>query len=175
MAGLILSVLIVLLRAERAPDPPQLRPAEGLVTFVYDGDTVEVSGVGKVRLIGVDCMDGHNERRAADQADLYGMAPDRVRHWAGQATEFARQELSGKSVALQFGPERTDAYGRTLGYAHIAAGEGEGRDFNRLLLEQGLAAAYRRFRHPRLDDYLAAEREARRAGRGMWQDAQKGP
>ena len=131
--------------------------------------------MGKVRLIGVDCMDGYNEERTADQAARYGMAPERVRHWAAQATGLAREELSGKSVELQPGPEAADAYGRALAYVHVRAGAGAPRDFNRVLLERGLAAAYRRFPHPRLDSYVAAEAQARREGRGMWQDAGKKP
>jgi endonuclease YncB( thermonuclease family) len=37
-------------------------------------------------------------------------------------------------------------------------------DINEWLVAQGLALAYRRYSH----DYVAAEDEARAAGRGMW-------
>ena len=189
-AGFIIAILLAVLpRSEivRAPGgaPADESGAGGVVAEVirvYDGDTIEVRGVGKVRLIGIDALDGYNQDRMTAQALQYGMPPATVRQWADRATEFARRMLAGRSVRLQYGPELTDDYGRTLAYVHVgvaggrtpADGAGE-QDFNLAMLRKGLAAAYRAARHPRRDEYLAAEARARTAHLGLWHDANAKP
>jgi len=149
------------------------RPAgTGRVTYVYDGDTIEVAGVGKVRLIGIDAMDGYNADRTAGQSRRYGMSPERVRHWAEEATRSARRTLQGREVRLGYGPEAFDAYGRVLAY--VMLGE-EGRDFGLEMITAGLAAAYERFDHPRRGQYLRAQQRAQAQRTGMWSDAQIRP
>ncbi len=153
---------------------PHTRPdgsVRGRVSQVYDGDTVEVEGVGDVRILGIDALDGYEQARTKDQARRYGMSREQVRHWAERGTAFARRRLAGRVVAVRTGPEPTDAYGRTLAYVHV----GEGEDFGLELLRRGLAAAYRRFEHPRLGGYLAAEGRAQQRRAGMWSDAKIRP
>ncbi|KPK63057.1 MAG: hypothetical protein AMK73_05425 [Planctomycetes bacterium SM23_32] len=182
LAGvLVLLALAVLRQTPTGRQGAASGTAVGTVTFVYDGDTVEVAGVGKVRLIGVDALDAYNEERTLSQAGRYGLSVEQVRRWAGRAAEFARASLLGRGVRLWFGDELYDAYGRTLAYVHVGGSAdeggagGPGGDFNLVLLERGLAAAYRAFPHPRLEAYLRAEREAQAAGRGMWGDARVRP
>jgi len=175
--GLIVAALLSLISRPAPTAPPQVTlPAFGSVTRVYDGDTVEVEGVGRVRLIGIDAMDSYNEDRLRDQARLYGMPEARVRYWSGQASDFAQKMLDGKGVRLEPGPEARDAYGRVLAYVHVpAGGAGDENDFGLLMIEKGLATAYRRFDHPRRAQYLAAEKEARRRRVGLWADAGAAP
>jgi micrococcal nuclease len=156
-----------------SPPEAPVALARGRVSYVYDGDTFEVEGVGKVRIVGIDALDAHEERRTAEQAARYGLSAAQVGRWAERAAEFARERLAGREVVLHAGPERTDRYGRALAYLHRA--DGEGGDFGAAMLEAGLAAAYRRFGHPRQQDYLAAEAHARRRGAGMWSDAKVQP
>jgi len=150
--------------------PVEAPARSGTVTRVYDGDTIEVSGVGKVRLIGIDAPDGYNLERALSQAHLYGLEVEQVKAWADRATEFARQTLAGQAVALHYGEERKDGFDRTLAYVHVESRQGD-EDFSLLILRQGLAAAYRGFDHPRRDLYLQAEAKAKAARAGMWKDA----
>jgi endonuclease YncB( thermonuclease family) len=176
LAGAALVVLLVFAPSPGAPGEPRVEvarpPHRGTVTRVYDGDTVEVWGAGKVRLIGVDAMDGYNEERTAGQAARYGLSVGRVRHWAERATGFARERLQGRDVVLHFGQELQDDHGRLLAYVHVSRdADGEATDFNLALLEEGLAGAYRAFPHPRRAAYLAAEQRARAARRGMWRHA----
>jgi len=145
------------------------------VTHVYDGDTIEVMGVGKVRLIGIDAMDGYNLERALSQARRFGMSVEQVKKWADRATDFARDKLKGRRVGLYFGPERTDGFGRTLAYVHLRGEDGQEEDFDLMMLREGLAAAYHDFPHPRLDEYLKAEKEAQAGRAGMWKDASLRP
>ena len=166
-AVLLMTALIGLLA--RSPSPAAARLGnQGVVTYVYDGDTVEVAGVGKVRLLGIDAMDGYNAERTAEQARDYGMPQARVKHWAEEATSFAREALDGRTVHLEYGPEARDQYGRVLAY--LALDEGR-EDFDLLMITKGLAAAYVVFDHPRLAQYVSAEHEAQAQRAGMWKDA----
>ncbi|MHC4788725.1 MAG: thermonuclease family protein [Planctomycetota bacterium] len=171
--GVLVAVALGILGRTTSPRPAPGRGAlEGTVSEVYDGDTVEVRGLGPVRLIGIDAMDQMNEERTLSQSQRYGMRVDRVRHWAGRASAFAHEGLDGQQVALHFGDEEADGYGRTLAYVHPLQEEGgEGEDFNLLMLREGLAAAYHAFPHPRRSEYLRAEDGAQAERRGLWQDA----
>lgn len=174
--GILAGFLLVLFRPRvvRAPTPDEPEPLAGVVSYVYDGDTLEVTGVGKVRLMGIDAMDGHNAEKMLNQSRWYGLTTRQVDHWAEQATALARDRLDGRRVVLHLGPERTDAYGRTLAYVRVP-GEGGEQDFGLLMLRRGLAATYRGAAQPRQEDYRAAERLAQAAREGMWQDARVRP
>ena len=164
---LLLGALLELLTRE-PPAAPAGTPTEGAVTYVYDGDTIEVAGVGKVRIIGIDAMDGYNMERAAQQSRSYGMPVATVKRWAEEATQFARRTLDHGTVTLAYGPEAHDRYGRVLAYVETGGGH---EDFGLLMIDKGLAAAYYSFEHPRRAQYLRAEDAAQKARVGMWKDA----
>jgi len=170
VAGLTLCAALAVL--DRAGCRPSGRGRTGTVTYVYDADTVEVSGFGKVRLIGVDALDAYNVRKVLSQSRRLGLSEREVIEWSERATQFAREHLLHRRVTLRFGPEPRDDYGRTLAYLYFRGSDGEQEvNFNRLLLANGLAVAYRRFPHPLLQDFIEAEREARNSRLGLWQDA----
>jgi len=143
----------------------------GTVSRVYDGDTIEVEGVGKVRLLGIDTLDGFDPYRMRSQARWYGMTAQQVKHWADQASEFARERLHGKTVEVTQAGDMVDDYGRVLAYVHVDEEDEQG-DFNLLMLKTGLAAQYQTATHPRRSAYFEAEATARAERRGLWQDAQ---
>jgi micrococcal nuclease len=160
----------------RRPSPAGSAPpaSEGTVTRAYDGDTLEVSGIGKVRLIGIDALDGHSTDRMAGQSRRYGLSLRDVQRWADEAADFARRELEGRRVALAFGHELHDEYGRVLAHVSLPR-KGERQDFGLVMLRAGLAATYRNVRHTLQEEYMRAEREAQSRRRGMWQDARLQP
>lgn len=127
---------------------------EGLYTVkrVFDGDTVQLEDGRRLRLIGINTPE-----RA------HGRAP--VEAGAEAAYNWLHQRLQGQRVGLQFDRERSDRYGRWLVYLH----DERGADIGLALLRAGLAHANI---HPpntaRSNRYLAAEAEARAAGRGIW-------
>ena len=145
-------------------------PRVAVVTHVYDGDTVEVAGWGKVRLIGVDTLDGHNEEKMYRQARRLDLTVQQVKKWAERATEFTEEKVDDRGVRVRVGPNPRDDYGRTLAYLYLQP-DGDEINFNRLLLEKGLALAYRRYRHPLRDEFIGVEKEARRRKAGLWSDA----
>jgi micrococcal nuclease len=120
------------------------------VTHVTDGDTVWLSGIGKVRLIGIDTPEVYGS------VECYGRA----------ASVFADRVLRpGTRVRYRLGVEQHDRYGRALAYVWLA----DGRMFNALLAEDGYA---RPLTIPPNDQYagrfVAAARRARAARRGLW-------
>lgn len=121
-----------------------------LVRQAIDGDTLLLATGELVRLIGVDAPEREGPYT---RAEPFGV----------EAAAFTRTAAQGRRIRLEVGPERRDAYGRTLAYVHV-----DDLDLNAEILRRGLARAYRRFPHPRLEEFLALEAEARAAGRGLW-------
>lgn len=135
----------------------------GRVSWIYDGDTLKVDGVGKVRLIGIDTP----EKESSPRDDAYcraGIAPRQLRLGAKRATDFMIRIAKGKIVTLTFDRDKNDRYGRILAYVTLA----DGRMLNRELLKEGLACVYRRFDFRLKDDFLRTEAVARGEGRGLW-------
>jgi micrococcal nuclease len=149
-------------RTEQTPEPKQ-RPARRRVVQrhqvldVVDGDTVNVLYRGSevsVRVIGIDTPE-----------TVHPSEP--VECGGPQASAAAAGMLTGKRVRLVFDPSqgRIDAYGRTLAYLQTP---GVG-DFGLAMIRQGRAAEYTYdTSYARQARYLAAQRNAQAAGRGIW-------
>jgi micrococcal nuclease len=136
-------------RGVRFPGPRGARPAR--VTGVSDGDTISLSDVGKVRLIGVDTPEVFG-----GPAECFGRA----------ASAFTKRALpTGRRVRYRLGVEPRDRYGRALAYVWLA----DGRLFNGLLVERGYALPLTIAPNVELAErFQRAARAARRAGRGLW-------
>ena len=139
-------------------------PLQGTVSWIYDGDTLKIDPVGKVRLIGIDTPERKNSKR-----DRYlikqGISAARQRQIYQQAKEFNIEHVEGQKVTLSLENSARDRHGRLLAYVHLS----DGRLLNRVLLEQGLAVVYRRFEFRMKDDFLAAEEDAREKKLGLWE------
>lgn len=133
-----LALACIGLSACGAGGSPGEEGAGARVTGVIDGDTVDVEGLGRVRLIGVD-------------------TPEKGRCGDDAATRFTRARLLGQVVEYELGVEPEDRYERTLAYLSR-----EGQMHNRALLSEGYAKV---LTIPPNDKYAAefeqAEREAR--------------
>ena len=148
------SSLLAQSTARPAPSrPPAATPATASlrVRQVIDGDTITVSGVGTVRLLGVDAPEKTGGYR---ESEPYG----------DEAARFLRALLDGKPVRLEYDGERKDQYNRTLAYVFLE----DGTLANEAIIRAGLAEAYRRFDYWRKPAFQAAERAARDARRGIW-------
>jgi len=162
-----LAVLVVLLLA--FPVCAEELPAslQGIVTWVHDGDTLEIGDLGKVRLIGIDTPE-----REASPRDMFleqqGITATRQRAIYQAARAYTIRLVRGQMVSLSLDHPPRDRYGRLLAYVHLP----DGRLLNRILLEQGLAVVYRRFTFRLKKDFLAAEAQAKQSGRGLWQTEQ---
>ncbi len=67
------------------------------VDYVIDGDTLDLEDGNRVRLIGIN-------------------TPERDQAYYAEATEFLKNRVEGKTVALEFDVEVTDQFDRTLAY-----------------------------------------------------------
>ncbi len=136
----------------------------GNVSWIYDGDTIKVDGVGKVRLIGIDTPE-----KTASPRDDYYLRHDQIdcatlRDIAQQAFSFNLQQVKNRQVQLEYDREKHDKYGRTLAYVILP----DGRMLNQLLLEKGFASVYRRFDFQHKPEFLKAEKSARDQQLGLW-------
>lgn len=142
--------------ASRSPGPAQSeRPVSssrrGPVTHVVDGDTLDVrlsTGVERVRIIGLD-------------------TPEVGECGFQEATAGMRDLVGGTTVALERDPTQDDRdrYGRLV--RHVRMGSGESAAVE--MIRQGLSTEYLYgavYQHR--GEHLAAEQQARAAGRGLW-------
>jgi micrococcal nuclease len=120
------------------------------VTRVVDGDTVWLSGLGRVRLIGVDTPEVYGSD------ECFGSA----------ASAYTKRVLRpGVRVRYRLGVERRDRYGRALAYVWLR----DGRLFNELLVARGYARTLTIPPNDRYAPRFASDaRRARAAGRGLW-------
>lgn len=122
-----------------------------LVTKVIDGDTIEIEGGEKVRLIGIDTPETVDPRRP-------------VGCFGAEASAQTKALVEGKRVSFEGDITNLDKYGRQLRYVWI------GNLFvNEYLVRQGFAYSY-----PYPPDvkyqglFDAAEVEAKAQNRGLW-------
>ena len=135
--------------ADRSASTPAERiPAR--VTRHTDGDTLWLSGIGKVRLIGVDTP------------EVYG----RVECFGRAASAFVTRLLPlGARVRYTLGVEPRDRYGRALAYLYTD----DGRFVNLLLVRRGYAQPLTVSPNDRFADrFVAAARGARARRVGLW-------
>ena len=128
------------------------------MTRVIDGDTIDVLIDGRrhrVRYIGVDTPET--------------VHPDRGVEWMGpQASQANAALVSGRRVVLEKDVSETDRYGRLLRYVWLRR-EGAWLLVNLVLVQRGYGQVVT---YPPdvkyVESYLAAQREAREAERGLW-------
>ena len=124
-----------------------------VVARVIDGDTFILAGGDRVRLIGVDTPETRHPTRPVG---CYGP----------EASDFLRRLIEGGRVRLEYDPRLSaDRWGRILAYVSTPY---PALDVGAEILRRGFGSVYRRSRFERRERYLAIEREARAARRGLW-------
>ncbi|MFC6965104.1 thermonuclease family protein [Halocatena marina] len=148
------------------------------ITRVIDGDTVEVEfsngDVDTIRLVGVDTPE---TIASNEDPSEYGI-PDTVHgrdwllNWGEKAKQFARDELIGTHVRVVTDPklDTRGSYGRLLAYIYD-----DGVNFNRELLERGLARRYDDSQFTLREEFGTVEAEAHSKNRGLWAFEQSTP
>lgn len=132
--------------------PPTLtRSGSVLVNAVIDGDTIDVSTIGRVRLLGIDAPETSH---GLDTAAPFGRE--------------ARERLTGlllhRWIRLEMEGAALDVYNRHLAYVVTEGGQ----FVNATLVREGLARVSARQPLARLPELKSAEAEAQAFRRGMW-------
>jgi endonuclease YncB( thermonuclease family) len=147
----LLTVVVLAGCAVPATEPESSRQrTSARVTKHTDGDTLWLSGIGKVRLIGMDTP------------EVFGD----VECFGREASAFVERVLPlGTEVRYRLGVEERDRYGRALAYVWLR----DGRFLNRLLVARGYAQPLTVPPNVEYEDlFVRAAAHARAAGRGLW-------
>jgi len=120
--GILFLLLFVTLALLMSPVPALSDEARGKVTYVTDGDTITVEGLGVVRLADVD-------------------SPELAATGGPEAKEYTRKQLLGKLVFLDLDNKTgLDRYGRKVCVVFLANADSTmGANFNRMLVDAGHA------------------------------------
>lgn len=121
--------------------------------YTFDGDTIDVTSVGRVRLLGID-------------APEIGRGFDTPAPFALEARQRLAGLLTRRWVRLEYEEERSDGYGRRLAYVFLE----DGRFVNEVMVREGLARVVARQPLNRLGELKRAEAAAQASRRGIWGD-----
>lgn len=122
-----------------------------LVTRVIDGDTIEIAGGERVRYLGIDTPETVDPKRP-------------LQCFGREASQKNKELVEGKYVRLEKDISEADKYGRLLRYVYV-----DDKFVNFELVKDGFAHILTippDVKHQ--EKFLAAEREAREAKRGLW-------
>jgi len=130
---------------------PKLKENTFRVIRVIDGDTIEIEGGVKVRLIGIDAPETvHPEK----PVECFGR----------EASTKNRELIEGREVRLEKDVSETDKYGRLLRYVYV-----NGLFVNEYLVRNGYAHAVTYPPDVKYQEQLRqAEQEAREERKGLW-------
>ena len=128
------------------------------VTNIVDGDTLDINcpdnenRYTRIRLIGIDTPELYTE-----SGEMY---------YAKEASEFAGESALGKSVIIYLDEisDTRDKYGRLLAYILLP----DETFLNELMLSEGFAYAYTKYRHSFYNKYNQLESRARSNKKGLW-------
>jgi micrococcal nuclease len=140
--------------SKSAPSKAAPGGRDATIERIVDGDTIVVAGNEKVRLIGIDTPETKDPRRP-------------VQCFGAEATRHITRLIPpGSPVVLARDVSTTDRFGRTLAYVYRAR---DGLFVNAEMVRNGFAATAT---FPpdvvHASEFVALEREARDAGRGLW-------
>jgi micrococcal nuclease len=127
------------------------------VTRIVDGDTLVLSELGTVRLIGVDTPETVDPRRPVEE-------------FGKQSSGFLTALALNKTVRVEYDQTRKDRYGRTLAYLFLE----DGRMVNEEIIRFGYGHAYVKYPFKYMARFEAVAREAQKLRLGLW-GARLGP
>jgi len=125
------------------------------VTRVIDGDTIEVKMDGNTEDVRLLLVDTPETKHPSKPVQPYGP----------EASEFAKNTLSGKEVTLEFDGSKRDKYDRLLAYVWV-----NGNNFNKMLLAEGLARLAYVYEPPytHYDAFMKAQTKAVNENKNIW-------
>ncbi|QHE51919.1 thermonuclease family protein [Pontibacillus sp. HMF3514] len=125
------------------------------VEKVVDGDTISVQMDGSEETVRMLLIDTPETKHPDKPVQPYGP----------EASQFAKEKLSGKQIKLEIGTTKRDKYDRILAYVYV-----NGEMYNKLVVQNGLARVA--YVYPPNDKYVEelrkAEQDAKKSSRGIW-------
>jgi micrococcal nuclease len=149
--GFILVVVILVLTLRLTEDIgfEKLPGERFVVARVIDGDTVELLGGDKLRLLSID-------------------TPEKGEALHDEATDFLAKLALGKKSRIEYSKTRRDRYGRLLGFLYID----DTLFANRQILDSGYGYLYlfddQELNLPQVRELLRAQRKAVEGKIGLW-------
>jgi len=150
-AGLVLAVALIILLLRLVTDiGVERQPGERFVVVrVIDGDTVELMGGDRLRLLGID-------------------TPEKGERFHDQAAALLGRLALGKKARIEYADNRRDRYGRMLGFLYVD----DTLFANRTILDSGLGCLYlfheQDLQRAQFKELLEAQRTALEKQLGLW-------
>ncbi len=149
-AAVIITValLVLVLRLVEEIGPERLPGDRFLVARIVDGDTMELQGGDRLRLLSLD-------------------TPEKGEPFYNEATLMVQRLALGHEASLEFAKTRRDKYGRLLGYLYI-----DTLFINKAIIDSGYGYLYlfsdNELNSDRVRLMLEAQRSAMARGVGLW-------
>ncbi|SYZ72445.1 Nuclease (SNase protein) [Candidatus Zixiibacteriota bacterium] len=144
----ILVIAILLIRYVAHIGPERSPDDRFRVAGIIDGDTIDLTGGDRLRLLGIDC-------------------PEKGEPYFDSAKAYLTGLILGKNIGVSYSHRHRDGYGRLLAYVYL-----DTVAVCREMLRRGLAHLYlfedNMSDKERIGQLLAAQNEAIDAGRGVW-------
>lgn len=137
-------------------------PELAQVSEVIDGDTIDVSiqteagpVLERVRMIGVDTPES-----------VHPFKP--LEYFGKEASEYSKNQLSGRSIRLEYDLSKRGKYGRLLAYVWYEDDHGNWQHFNAELIQKGYAFAYLRYPFRYREEFRQLQLRAEQEKQGLW-------
>lgn len=179
---------------------PQIVKADSIrVKRVVDGDTLELVGGTRVRLIGVDTPEVHDSNKLYRDSKRTKQDIKTIKKLGKRSSDFVKSILSkNKVIVLEYDQANAltgnkDKYGRTLAYVYVELPNGPPKDIdkdflvlktisckeylflNATIIRAGYGNAYTSFPFGFSDEFRKYEKEARENNRGLWCEEKSAP
>lgn len=146
---------------QRGPDGKKYHLKYFTVVNVVDGDTFDIdisdgdSNVTRLRPLGIDTPETKHPKIPA-------------MYYGQQAAKKTTELLLNNRIKIVIDTESPsrDHYGRLLCFVETE----DGRDFGKIMIEEGYAYADLRFEHSRYDEYEHLQQQAVESKTGLWKE-----
>ncbi len=140
-----------------------------LVKKIFDGDTFEAEINGKtekIRMLGIDSPERWDSEKFDRDMERTGRDKKTIQRLGELSYEHTVRLIGSKKVILKPEPggDNKDKYGRLLRYIYLE----DGTFVNMVIVEDGYANAYRKFKLSKQKDFIEAEKKARENKKGLW-------
>ncbi|MBF0123034.1 MAG: thermonuclease family protein [Candidatus Omnitrophica bacterium] len=174
LIAFVIFIVATIVTANNKSLPPVKSSVQGEITTssvrahvinVYDGDTIKLSNGEKVRFIGIDTPELHNNPKLAHDVKKLGIDAETIKKMGARSYEFTRDLLADHDVRLEFDTQSRDRYGRLLAYVYLD----DGTFVNEEIIRNGYAYPMRIAPNTKhAADFKALYEKAQANKRGLW-------